>query len=670
MRRGARAALGRRVLAAMLCAALGCGGPRLPRLPITLGGTVKYYPPLAIKADAALPGQAVVLGTDEAGGSTVLALPGVAHAVVVQAMLGGSQAVAITLTAGPAGTGMVSTPLAGTHWLAELARARRIASGALGKQVDELSLAAAAAGPVEAGATATLVAGGLLAALTGAPIDPRTTVVGTLDPDGTIGPIAGLPSLVRDAIAHGKTRIGYPRGMRVVRTPAGDIDVVALAKAHHGEAIELGDVHDAYQLLTRKQLPAPVPLAEADLALAADDRVALDAAYRGWQARLASEWAALLQLEQAGRPPPAIARMVRLAHERSERAEVRRRAGQLVAALADVRAAWLEATVANTTAALVGTVAASQIDGAVAAIIALDPGPRVRAAFDAAGALPPTTIGGHLAMLEALQAVLRGWALRETAADAVRATTELLGALRGKPVSELGASATATAVADAAAPAVRAMLRAGAELTAAEQVLARAPDRGVAYTCTPASMQQAVAGLTSLAVAELRDAETAGDPTRPRDALDDGARHRLAAREPGYAVAERLARGASDSLPVELVTAWGKDTCSAGLLQLASAALVNREAARLILRHEVTAVVDAGNHAALLRALIASAQRAARARARAARIATGAVPLQARLAYQLAAVEATGSVDDQLDALAELWTATAIADAAILLARN
>jgi hypothetical protein len=660
------------VLAAVLLAALGCGGPRLPPPPVTLGGTVKHYAPLAFTADAALPGQAVVLGADEGDGAMLLALPSVAHALVVEAMLGGSHAVAITLTAGPAGTGMVSTPPVGAHWLAELSRARSIASGALGKQVDEVSLSAAAAGLAEPGATAALIAGGWLAALTGEPIDPRATVVGTLDPDGTIGPIAGLPALVLGAIAHGKTRIGYPRGMRVARTPAGDVDVAELAKAHHAEAIDVGDVYDVYQLVTHKRLPAPVALAEADLALAAEDRVALEAAYRDWQARLAGEWAALLQLEQAGRVPPAITRMVRRAHDRSERAEVRRRAGQLVAALADVRAAWLEATAANATSVVVGKLAAGEVDGAVAAISALDPGPRVRAAFDAAGALPPTTIGGHLAMLEALQAALRGWALRAAADDAVRATTEVLGALRGKPATELGAPATAAAVADATAPAVRAMLRAGAELTTAEQVLARAPDRGVAYTCTPASVQHAATGLASLAAVLLRDAEASvTEPAARREPIgDDEARRRLAAREPGYAVADRLSRGASDSLPVELVTAWGPDTCRAGLLRLASAALVTREAAQLILGHDVAGVVDAGNHAALLRALIAGAQRTARARARAARIATGAVPLQARLAYQLAAVEATGSVDDQLDAIAELWAATAIADAAILLARN
>jgi hypothetical protein len=78
---------------------------------------------------------------------------------------------------------------------------------------------------------------------------------------------------------------------------------------------------------------------------------------------------------------------------------------------------------------------------------------------------------------------------------------------------------------------------------------------------------------------------------------------------------------------------------------------------------------DAVNHPPALRALLAGAERAARAAARAAQIATGAIPVQARRAYQLAALELAGGIDDQIDALAELWAATAFSEAAVTLAR-
>jgi hypothetical protein len=140
-------------------------------------------------------------------------------------------------------------------------------------------------------------------------------------------------------------------------------------------------------------------------------------------------------------------------------------------------------------------------------------------------------------------------------------------------------------------------------------------------------------------------------------------------------------------LPSELAAAWGNDAVTTGLLQLAAAGIVQHEAARLRLWQEpwiggasagpgaaapsTAAPSTAGPTAApLLRARIARAQRAARARARAARIATGAIPLQAKLAYQLAATAVTGTVEDQLDGLAELWASTAASQAAITLVRN
>ena len=641
----------RRGIAALVAAVLACGGPQAPVRPVALTGVVKHYAPLAMAVDAAAPELAVVLGSDDRDGSTVLALPPGPHTVVVEAVTPGALR-AIALTAGAMTIG--TEP--GTRWPAELARARRVASQALGKQLGEITLGAVAVTPPETGATAAVMAGGFLAALTGEAIDPRATLIGTLGPDGTIGPVAALPDQVLAAIAHGKTRIGVPRGMRRARSQAGAVvDVVQLAAARHAEVIELADVHDAYVLLTRKQLPAAVPAAEADLALTADERAGLEAEYRAWQARLASQWAALLQLEQAGRLPSAIARQVRAAHEHSARAEPRRRSGQLDGALAELRAAWIDARTANATSALVGQLAAGDVDGAVAAMIALDPAPRVRAAFEAAAAAR-ATIGGELATIVAMQAALRGWAEREAAADAVRAAAEILGGFRGKPATTLGAPATASAAAEAAAPAVHAMLRAEAELVQAEHALDHG-DRSVAHAAAPARVRQAAAALLAVATVELRDADPASD---------DKARPRLA---PADAFADRWARDPS-GLPAELAAAWGDDAPGTGLLQLAAAALVQREAARRLVRREAP-----GDHAdplvaAQLRERLAAAQRAARARARAARVATGAIPLQAKLTYQRAALAAAGGVDDQLDALAELWTATDLLQLAIVLARS
>src|SRR5215468_11617059 len=74
-------------------------------------GQVKHYQPLEMAGDARQAGQAVILGTDEANGSTVLALPAAATPVVVDAMTvgradaAGGAAHAIVLTSAPAASG-------------------------------------------------------------------------------------------------------------------------------------------------------------------------------------------------------------------------------------------------------------------------------------------------------------------------------------------------------------------------------------------------------------------------------------------------------------------------------------------------------------------------------------------------------------------------------------
>ena len=157
----------------------------------------------------------------------------------------------------------------------------------------------------------------------------------------------------------------------------------------------------------------------------------------------------------------------------------------------------------------------------------------------------------------------------------------------------------------------------------------------------------------------------------------DAARWRVAALEPDYLIADQLVRRAASGLPHELAASWGEGSLGAGLMALAAARAAHQSAARVIAKYDALGVhsddtgrIVAVNHPQAFRALLVAAERTSRAAARAAQVASGAIPLQARLAYQVAVIEAGGGLDEQLDALAELWTATAVSEAAVLLARN
>jgi hypothetical protein len=68
--------------------------------------------------------------------------------------------------------------------------------------------------------------------------------------------------------------------------------------------------------------------------------------------------------------------------------------------------------------------------------------------------------------------------------------------------------------------------------------------------------------------------------------------------------------------------------------------------------------------------MLDSAEKSARANARAAKIAAGAVPIQAKLAYQIAALEKDGDLTEKVDALGEFWASSAFSQTAVMLARN
>jgi len=687
----------RAAIALTLCAAHGCGGPQGPAKPVPLAATTRRYPPLGMKADAKLPGQAVILGTSDRDDSTVLALPIAPGTATVEAMVIGHAgqrpargSIAVGLTTSPNATGspQINSAAGATsvRWTAGLWSAAEAAASAVGKDVTDVAFSATATGPIDdAAAGSALIAAGLLAALTGEPLSPIATLAGTVEPDGTIGPAAGIPEQLLEAIGRGKTVLGYPAGMRFARSHATgkEVDLVQLAHDHRVEAVEVANLYDGYALVTRKQLPAPVPVSEADMALDATTIARLDAKYLAVQQQLAPEWAALLQLEQAGRLPGPVRQMVRVAHDRSAEAEALHRTGKLAAAYSRVLVAWVYAVSSNQSFAVFTRLAANDLDGAVAAFTALTSADaRITASFAKLAALRPATLGGQLAVLAALQAGLRGWAYHAVASDAAGATAQYLAGLKDQPPGERIARATADTVTTAVVPAVLMTVRTLAAMTIAEQevelaVELAASGAGVTYPCSPAAITRLAAAFQASATTGLRyvDALVVEPLAHRAQITDDAARQQVAAAEPGYLIASLMSRLAASGLPAELTAPADPAACA--LLPLAIHELAARSTAVLIARYDSLGVhtdddgkIDAVDNPAALRSLLASAKRTARANARAARIATGAIPLQAKLAYQLATVEEAGSLDDQISALTELWAASAASQTAAMLARN
>ena len=227
----------------------------------------------------------MILGTDTNNGSTVMYLPAAPPKAAVDAMFvkiaagtdpatGGMTPV--KLSASPTTDGSVEVGVyeefangTGTQWRAGVWMSALVAASTLGKDLTDYAFAASSGGYIDGPSASGLMAAGFLAAMTGAAIDPTATMTGAINPDGTFGPVGGIPEKFLGSIAQGKRKLGYPIGMRWAKSEVTGkaVDLVQLAKDHGAQAIEIADVHQAYTLLTGKQLPDTVPVSIAEMAI-------------------------------------------------------------------------------------------------------------------------------------------------------------------------------------------------------------------------------------------------------------------------------------------------------------------------------------------------------------------------------------------------------------------
>jgi hypothetical protein len=391
------------------------------------------------------------------------------------------------------------------------------------------------------------------------------------------------------------------------------------------------DVAAAYRALTGAVLPRAVPVAAADMAVATDDRLAV--AYAAWHARLAPHWARVLDVDTAGGRPVALVALARGARDAVRDAEALRSRRAWIAAEDRVADGWVLAQAAALVGDTVDRVADGDLAAARAGLDAIDA--VLRLADGAALPAPGTTIDGALLEIEAghRRIAARAWARRaRERVIAARAALDRLGGTRALATHEV-----ADAIVAAVAPAALAAGRAARE---AHRVPSPAPGRALPYTPSPPDLRGRAHALRSAATAALAYLDARGV-------------------DPGPVARAAVDADAAPALVAELAVldAW--------------LAVVDRDSFG-VTRDAVTGLLTGAAHADALRALLPAADAAARGHARAARVATGSIPAQARAAYQIARAHLDGAsgVADQHAALAALWRSSAWSQMAIALARN
>lgn len=654
-----------------------CTPPPRPAPPTTPPLEAKTYSPFAFKSDATSQHHAVLLGTDARGHSTVIPLPPSPAPIIVDAMY--QAPTRLTLASSANTTGAVSLLGADVSstpaWRATLWTSALVAATTLGKDVTALSFSAAPSTRIEDSSTGALVAAGFIAARTGAAPDAKATLTGSLAPDGTLGPVTDLPARIRAALAAGKRTIGIPAGMRTK-------DVAALA-TDGATLVEVADVGAAYQLLTGSTLPPTVPVSAADMRLDAETATALDAKYKQWQQRLAVEWAEILQLESAGRIPQLLKYLRDTSKKFAQTAESLHKRGMTGAAYARVFAATLYASTATQAYDILSKVRAKKIDAAIAVLATHDTlGATTKAVFARVGDIRPTTLGGHLQMLASYRAALRGWVFESFATQAIADAKAELKLLDGKSTAELGSDQMAEKVVGLVVPTLLYVGKTVAETTLATEQLEVQGANDLPYTADLASIDRLAGAARAAGIAGIDhvDALIVHPYAATANVNNDDARRRVFTLEPDFLVGLTMSQlDGSAGLPHELATQWGPDSFAWRMLVLSASQLAYASATELLAKYDALGAeirpdgsgrFDAVKQQAALASMLVTAERQARVHARAARSATGTIPVQAKLAYQNALIEREGTLSDRLDALAQFWAASAYSQTAVMLARN
>lgn len=147
------------------------------------------------------------------------------------------------------------------------------------------------AGRIDGPSAGALMTVAVLAALHGDTVDPTVTMTGTINPDGTIGPVGGIPHKLEGAAAAGKKTVLVPGGQRYDYDYAlgQSVDLVQAGQALGLTVKVVPDIYTAYRELTGVELPHPTGAGQAAMPSGAFDK------YRAG----ATNWIATYQQESS-----------------------------------------------------------------------------------------------------------------------------------------------------------------------------------------------------------------------------------------------------------------------------------------------------------------------------------------------------------------------------------
>lgn len=594
---------------------------------------------------------------------------------------GGATRARVALAPNPGGSVRVgvfeeSPGSIGESWRATVWMAAVMSALATGQELAAQRVTVEANGFIDGPSAGSLMAAAMTAVRLGVPVRSDVTMTGTVNPDGTIGPVGGVPQKVLAALQQGKKVIGYPPGQGRAHDPISGrvVDLRAMAAAHGAKVVEIDDLERAYALLTGQKLDRPAPLSIDDMRLPDGMRAGLTRRCEDWLRRARKD---LSTTPAASAPGGPIRELVQQASAHATEAEGYLRRGAVAVAYWHSARTAVEASVAATLTRFYSLASGGKLPQALGNLKRLSS--RVDRRFENLTArlvgAEPKGVDSMLALLDALETavaafkrVAQGVALYQEITTKAQAMLARPGAMAPAEVANLAAEILKPvrffAIADIALQVaadgidLSLVLKGGGKVDEAQQ-----------EHLTELFTRAAQANLHYFDHVFLEQLSRRGGATLEQTRL------RFAQADEAY-----FAARAHLMLPqTQLAKVFGPDTELTAAAQLAGALSSFLRSSDVIARYDTFEIEKDPQTGALKRIgrdklfwrALALAERKAREHAAIARKRTGRVPAMALLSYQTALVyQERPEIEDRLVALEHFWRASVWSQLAANIARR
>jgi hypothetical protein len=604
-----------------------------------------------------------------------------------ESVRGGTDGATVTVKPNPSGDIRVAvfeefSGGAGEQWRASVWMASFLASSTLGRTLTDYEFGVSTGGFVDGPSAGGLTTAAMMATMLGVPVDPKVTLTGTINPDGTIGPVGGIPQKIQGAAAKGKRRFGFPVGQRydVDLRSLEYVDLVSEADELSMEAREVRDVHDAFQLLTGKVLPRPVPLEASAMELPRPVFKRLEQTTLLWMKDARTRLATMKQEQTV----PALTQpMVMDASTRLQAAMRYQLQGMGAMAYRQALTAAVSADIAVRTDRFIALAMEEDPELMTQEVNALLKGTdKVEKMFVELSRRKPRTATGALTLLSAYSAATVAWAFAELGHEDAEAFNAIVRGLRkgevpvewqatlrqAGPEGEEGA--LAALLASKLIPALMHLLASEYALQMVSDALVAGTEEGMPLQLEEAALQRLARTYTSAAKANLDyyDSLMLSAVAEEQGMSLAAARQVKTTQDEDYRFAGKLMELAlrqrkAPGIPGAMTTL----AASLGAW-LRGSSLVAREYSLEVIQEG--GVVKGVKKEKAFSAMLELAELKAREQAALAREVAGVVPVTAQLGYLEAQARREGSPEDKLQALYCFWQSSAVSQLAVLLSRT